>query len=173
MKILVRILAALALTTALATPAMAQTRDGGLLLSAGVSFLRIEGENGTGFKVDIAKSISALTNGTVDVVGEVGFHRFDFFDVNILNFGGGARVTMTPADSPVDIFGQFIFGIGRASEDGESATDPYAAPGGGVRFKVNDSVSVFGQYDFVLLLGDSIGDNGQRFTFGVVVRVGG
>jgi hypothetical protein len=166
----------LAMVAAFAAPAAAQgaTRDmGGAMVRAGVSFLRVSGETGTGFLVDFGKPISTMGTGTVDIVGEFGFHNFGDFDTSFLELGGGPRFTFTPEGAKVKVIVQVVVGLFRVSSGGESANGFYFAPGGGVMFELTPAVSAFGQIDFIVgrIQGES--DNSQRFTFGVAFNVGG
>jgi hypothetical protein len=169
---MIRVLTGLGLVLALAAPAQAQaTREAGALVKAGISFLRVEGEMGTGFHVDFGKAMSEMNNGTIDIVVEFGFHNFGDFDVSFLEVGGGPRFSFTPEGAKIKVFVQVPVGLFRVSSGG-SANGFYFAPGGGVLFDLTEAVKAFGQLDFVIGRIQGETDNALRFTFGVAFGVG-
>ncbi len=168
----------LALVLAMAAPAAAQgaaATDGHrALLGVGVSFLTDGDETGTGFMVDIAKTIRSMEKVNIGGVGDFGFHTFD--GLKSMSFMGGVRATATGMDKIMP-FGQFLIGITRFSAsdcDGEGCSDSNLsfAPGGGVDIRINDKFNFRGQIDFLIIKFEGGSDNATRFTFGISMAVG-
>ena len=178
----------LALVLALAAPAAAQGAAASSdrpELGAGISFFRINDieETGTGFFVDLAKVIRPVGTANLSVVGDFGFHSFDFgegFGAKTLTIQGGARIGAKVQDR-VNVFGQFLIGLGRFSSDdceGEGCSDTGVAftPGGGVNFGINEKLNFRAQIDFPIIRfseeGESFTDKGPRYSFGISMPIG-
>ena len=165
----------LALSLALAAPAAAQgaAATSGPTFAAGVSFLNIAEDTGTGFQVDLSYPVRSMTNGNISVVGDFGWHTYGD-DVSSLMFGGGVRFTATGNDK-FQPFGQFLIGAFRLSFGGDvdfSETEMYVAPGGGVDVRINDKWNFRGQIDIPIVLFEGESETGVRFMFGVSTRIG-
>ncbi len=163
MKQMVKVFVAAAMVLAFAVPASAQ----GTTVGAGVSFLDFEGSFAPkGVNVQIAKAIRATGSGSIDVVGDLSFLSDD---LSVTTFGGGLRGSFAGSGN-VRAFVQFLVGAARFSDD--VGTEMYIAPGGGVIFRINEKVGVFGQYDFFIIMFDGDSEKAHRFTFGVTFNVG-
>ena len=173
----------LALVLALAAPAAAQGAPASSdrpLLGAGVSFLKPTGEGsetGTGFFVDVAVPVRPMGNASIGIVGDFGFHNFEF-DRSV-SFAGGARFTATATDR-VHPFGQATIGVYRFSlksntgcEEDCSASEMALTPGGGVDVHLNDKFNFRGQIDFPIIFFEGDTDTAIRFSFGISMRLGG
>jgi hypothetical protein len=178
MEVFVRIrtvttsLIGLALTVALAAPAAAQgaAAPSGPTFAAGVSFLNIAEDTGTGFQVDLGYPVQSMNKGNIGVVGDFGWNSYGD-DISSLMFGGGVRFTGT-ANAKVQPFGQFLIGLFRASNVSDSESDMYVAPGGGVDIRLNDKWNFRGQIDIPIVFAESESETGVRFMFGVSTRIG-
>jgi hypothetical protein len=192
---------ALALVLALAAPAAAQGTPGpgtgtaGVLLGAGVSFLRVpEGINEeddsttfTGFAVDFRKNFYSTPSIDLGAVGDVGYHRkseeaFGFdANLNFLTFMGGVRVTAAQLDR-VAPFGQFLVGVIRAGAGGDicdldedicdSESEGLVDFGGGIDVRLTDRLNFRAQIDFLKVMEEG-SDIATRFTIGISTRLGG
>jgi hypothetical protein len=134
------IVSALALVLALAAPAAAQTPGpgtgtSGVLLGAGVSFLRAEFieedvlDTAVGLTVDFRKNIASTGSVDMGIVGDVAWHTksfteddfdeiFDFdLDASFLSFLGGFRVTWSQLDRAAP-FAQVLAGGVRSNFSG-------------------------------------------------------
>ena len=159
--------AALALISAMAVPAAAQTT-----LGANVTFLNVEEETGTGLAVDLAGAVAPA----IDIVGEVGFNNYD--NDSLTSFLGGVR--FKPAvDANVIPFVQALVGIERWNSDflDETSNGFAFQIGGGIEIPVGERLRVRAQYDFRRTshdFGDGFEDdlNGNRFGVGVVIPLG-
>jgi hypothetical protein len=137
-----KIVSALALALTLAVPASAQTPGpgtgtSGVLLGAGVSFLRAEFieddvfETATGVTVDFRKNVASLPSVDMGVVGDFSWHRksfteedfdeiFDFdLDTSFLSFMGGFRVTWSQLNRAAP-FAQVLAGGVRSNFSGSA-----------------------------------------------------
>lgn len=183
MEVFVRIrtvttsLIGLALSLTLAAPAAAQgaAASSGPTFAAGVSFLNISEDTGTGFQVDLSYPVKSMTNGNIGVVGDFGWNSYGD-SISSLMFGGGVRFTGTGNDK-FQPFGQFLIGVFRVS-NGDfdvSETEMYVAPGGGVDIRINDKWNFRGQLDIpIVMFGEDVGgsETGVRFMFGVSTKIG-
>ena len=182
MEVFVRIrtvttsLIGLAVTLALAAPAAAQraAASSGPTFAAGVSFLNIAEDTGTGFQVDLGYPVQSMNKANIGIVGDFGWNSYGD-GVSSLMFGGGGRFTGT-ANAKVQPFGQVLIGIFRVSvEDFDSDSELYIAPGGGIDFRLNDKWNFRGQIDFPIVMFDEDeggSETGVRFMFGVSTRIG-
>lgn len=183
MEVFVRIrtvtssLIGLALALALAAPAAAQGQaaSSGPTFAAGVSFLNIAEDTGTGFQVDLAYPVKVMTNSNIGIVGDFGWNAYgDGF--SSLMFGGGGRFTGT-ANAKFQPFGQVLIGIFRLSSDDldDSDTELYIAPGGGIDIRLNNKWNFRGQIDIPIVMFDEDeggSETGVRFMIGVSTRIG-
>lgn len=165
----------LALTLALAAPAAAQgaAASSGPTFAAGVSFLNIAEDTGTGFQVDLGYPVQSMNKGNIGIVGDFGWNSYGD-EVSSLMFGGGVRFTGT-TNAKVQPFGQFLIGMSRFSNEFDSESDMYVAPGGGVDIRLNDKWNFRGQIDIpIVMFAEDVGgsETGVRFMFGVSTRIG-
>ena len=138
-----KVVSALALALAIAAPAAAQgtagpgTGTSGVLLGAGVSFLRAEFieedvlDTATGVTVDFRKNIASMPSIDMGIVGDFAWHRksfteddfdeiFDFdLDASLLSFMGGFRVTWSQLNRAAP-FAQVLVGGVRSSFSGSA-----------------------------------------------------
>ncbi|MEO7190450.1 MAG: hypothetical protein ABI051_05295 [Vicinamibacterales bacterium] len=151
----------------MAAPAAAQGQ-----LGAGISFLHDTDNTGVGFTVDYASVVKSARQVDVSLVGDLGWHHFDFGSVS--SYMGGVRVGGKPAAfSP---FAQFLIGATHQSVSDCSAcntTDVSFAPGFGANFAVSPQLNLRAQVDFLRIHNEFDTTNVTRFWFGVVVPVGG
>ena len=168
MKQMVKVFVAAAVVLGFAVPASAQGTGNGLTVGAGLSFLSFEGDfTPKGINLQIAKAIKATGSGSIDVVGDLSFLSDD---LSVTTFGAGVRGNFAGSGN-IRAFVQFLIGAARFSDD--IGTEMYVAPGGGIIFRVNDKVSVFGQYDFFVIMFEGDSEKAHRLTFGVMFNVGG
>ena len=85
-------LVGLALSLVLAAPAAAQGQaaSSGPLFAAGLSFLNIAEDTGTGFQVDLSYPVKVMTNSNIGIVGDFGWNAFGD-GISSLMFGAGGR----------------------------------------------------------------------------------
>ena len=156
---------------AFATPAAAQDPQP-VTVSGGVSFFHFNDCcTEPGFRVEVAKIFRQMTNGAgLGVAGELGWTGSD--GDSTLTLAAGPRYQFSTGGS-AQPFVHVLLGLARYSfEGGFSNNNFLIGPGGGVSFPINDSVSAFGQIDFMIIRGDGFTDHGQRFTFGVIFELG-
>lgn len=160
------------LLAAFVTPAAAQEK--GATVGVGISFLNNDGETGTGITADVAKNVHTAGKAAIGVVGDLSYNKFDFGKLFMIS--GGVRVTGNVHEK-VDLFGQFLVGMGRFSADdcdgdGCSDTDPVFTPGFGVNIKANEKIMVRAQLDFPIDKFEGGSETFKRFWFGVVFGLG-
>jgi hypothetical protein len=172
----VRSIVGLTLVLGLAAPAAAQGTSG-VLVGAGLSFLNLADDTGTGFFVDVAKNFRSMGNLDIGAVGDLGWHSFD--GANVSSFQGGARVTGS-ANPKYQPFGQFLFGLTHVNLDGcvdEGCSDTGFTInfGGGIDIRLNDKLNFRGQLDIPISFfdEDTLGtETGFRYSFGISLPLG-
>lgn len=164
----------LALVLALAAPAAAQGAAAGSdkpTFAAGVSFLNIADDTGTGFQIDLSYPVKSMTKADIGIVGDFGWHSYGD-GVSSLMYGAGIRFS-SKANANFQPFGQFLIGGFHVSvEDFDGSTDMYLAPGGGVDVRLNDMWNFRGQIDIPIVLFEGESETGVRFMFGVSRKFG-
>jgi hypothetical protein len=172
-----------ALLIAWAVPAAAQgtgarstADDTRPLLGAGLSFLTDGDETGTGFIVDLSKSLGSFSGMSIGGVGDFGWHFFNTDGYRSMTFMGGTRFTWT-GNARFVPFGQFLLGGVRLNTSFcEDCSETHLAfgPGGGVDIGVTNRLKVRGQVDFFVINFGDDEDAGHatRFTFGVSLPIG-
>lgn len=166
MKQMVKVFVAAAMVLAFAVPASAQGTGNGAMVQAGLSFLHFDGFTPKGLDLEIAKAIKSMSNGSLDIVGDVAFHSDNG---TAWTFAAGPRMTFAGNDK-VKAFVQVLVG---GIKFPEGSTDLTFLPGGGVMFMLNGQVYIYGQVDFQYIKFDGGSENATRFTFGVAFPIGG
>ena len=166
------LMTALALLTATAVPAAAQTpKIEDDRSSVGVGFVLLKWHDfettTKGIGVDFSKPIRLGTRQTFSIVADLTWARSG--DETNTTIGGGVRYTL-PGSGKTKVHVQGLLGSARWSLDGGSDSSFYVAPGAGVLFPLNDSVALKSQLDIFLPSWD-VG-NLYRFWFGASIRLG-
>ncbi len=120
---------------------------------------------GTGFTVDVAKTVKPLSKSAFGIVADFGSGWFDGEWVKTL--GGGVRLTGT-SNAKAMPFGQFLVG-------GEFCCDNSAFMlqfGGGVDIGLSAKMNVRLQYDYRRAMYEGVSFNNNRFTFGISTKLG-
>ena len=170
MKQMMKVFVAAAMVVGFAVPAAAQGTTGvgsGALVQAGLSFLHFDGFTPKGIDLEVAKAIKAMSNGTIDIVGDLAIHSDNGTG---LTFAGGPRLTFAGNDK-VKAFVQVLIGVFKFTDGGD--TNLTFLPGGGVMYAVSPRVNVYGQVDFQIIKFEGGSDNATRFTIGVAFPIGG
>lgn len=149
-------IASCALVGAMAVPAAAQDSVG-----ANLTFLRGEGQTGTGIQLDVAKALAPA----VAVVGEFGLNSFDGY--TLTSYQAGVRF-LPAVQSTVKPFVQALLGLEHCCESNAFSLQI----GGGLEFPLNERVNLRAQYDFRRASYDGEIYNANRFGVGVVLPFG-
>lgn len=168
-----RVIGTLAVAVALfgfASPAAAQDPQP-VKIGAGLTFFHFNDCcTEPGLRVEVAKAFREMTNGTLDLVGELGWTSSE--GDSTLTLAGGPRFVINTSGS-MQPFVHVLIGLTRYMFDGGFSSNNFSlGPGAGVAFPINDRVSGVGQIDFMIVKGDGFTDYGQRFTFGVIFELG-
>jgi hypothetical protein len=171
-SVLMRTFLAAALVVAVTAPAAAQaTRTGpetavggGLTISTGGNVTEV------GIKFDFTRAIREMTNGNLAIVAEFGFQNGDGF--NTILPAGGVRYNLDLPDAPVKVFVQGLVGVHMFRSDFGNESALTIAPGGGVRFPVNNMIDVYGQFDIFLAFFEGDTETNPRISGGILINLG-
>jgi hypothetical protein len=135
------------------------------VVGAGISFLH-DGSTATGVTIDYSSVGAATDKPAFGFVGDFGLNHFD--GATVTSYLGGVRVAIPGADK-VKPFAQFLIGAEHCCD----STNLTIQPGVGVDIPINPTLNFRAQIDFRHVSFDGGSTNGQRYTFGVSLPVGG
>jgi hypothetical protein len=144
-------LSGLALTTVMATSAMAQdpsSTSGGIRIGGGLSIQfdgGFSGPRGIGVTGDVRGNLKTVgAKGSIGWVGDVSFHTFSDPDFTTVGILGGVAYNLQPLDG-LSLYAQFLLGVERCC-DGTNALA--VQPGGGLNIRMTSGVDLRVGIDF-------------------------